>query len=332
MIEPCLYKSLSGYDEQPLISKSLSKSLKASITLDPYGGTAKIEIHIFKGYGYTSADFDSVQDALNLARGLEAFGSITEVGIYVHAKPIGGAKAVSPNIDTAGLTSKDIESKMTDDGAVQPASDNIKDTKIGWLSFISLDIGKSLKLEQNDHVTLISHVVKFLQPYSERRMQDDSVEEPASFMMSWLKVPAILSFASAVCFCRCQVTLIRYTERDRVSPQITRLHDSSRFNAMIDYHLDLAYDEDTGKPFPTRSQMNEIRGYFDQAKNKIIQASKNVPLRMLGNFHISNHRETVYVDVRVEAERKVLRTDFTYGFSDGKRKEVQLTDVGDLEA
>jgi hypothetical protein len=101
---------------------------------------------------------------------------------------------------------------------------------------------------------------------------------------------------------------------------------------MIDFHLNIAYNEETGKPMPTRAQMGELQRLLQKAKAGVIRGAKTYPLKLLGGFHASNNSETVVVDIRVEADRKLLGTMFGYGYDDFEREEVRLTDVRDLKA
>jgi hypothetical protein len=108
MIEPCLFKSTTGYGEQPIISKSLAKKLDIAISLDPRRSSSSIEMHLFKGYGYSSSDLTRIQAALNMVHGLAGFAEMEEVEIFVHAKPSGAAKKVAsePSNEVEGDASK----------------------------------------------------------------------------------------------------------------------------------------------------------------------------------------------------------------------------------
>jgi hypothetical protein len=198
MIEPCLFKSATGYGEQPIISKSLAKQLDCAISLDPRRSSSGIEMHPFKGYSYSSADLTRIHAALNMVHGLAGFAEMEEVEIFVHAKLSGAAKkgVSEPSKEVAGDASKAVTA--TGDTNRQDSSRFAERYEGGWLSDIVLTIGKSVKLEANDYAILVAHVVELLQPYTERRMKNDNPKEPASLMMPDLKPAAVVSFASAV--------------------------------------------------------------------------------------------------------------------------------------
>jgi hypothetical protein len=101
---------------------------------------------------------------------------------------------------------------------------------------------------------------------------------------------------------------------------------------MIDAHLNITYNEETGKPMPTRAQMSELERLLQQAKNGIIRAAKTFPLKLLGGFHASNEPESAYVDVSVRADQNMLTTNFVYGYGEMNREDVRLADVRDGKA
>lgn len=106
-----------------------------------------------------------------------------------------------------------------------------------------------------------------------------------------------------------------------------RLWKKDPFYTTFKISLYLPYDEETGKPFPTVRQQDDLWVMQDEAKEYLKTASKTVPLRLLGGFHSSNNRETVVADVQVDAKRKTLRSMFGLGYSSMDRKEEALHDV-----
>lgn len=200
IIEPALFKSNTGYGEQPIISKSLSKTLKVSITLASCGGSSEIQVHLFGKYAYNAFDMACVLKALNLARTLPSFHSVTEVAFYVHSKPPATPiDKVSP-VDAQGNADA---ANLGNTAKGSPPMRPIFSVPIGeqaWLQRITLDIGKSVKLKDDEFFVVASHVVTFLKPYVNHRVQAKNapeLEEP-SIMMVNLKVPELLSFGSAV--------------------------------------------------------------------------------------------------------------------------------------
>lgn len=103
-----------------------------------------------------------------------------------------------------------------------------------------------------------------------------------------------------------------------------RVYDNDPVYATLDIHLNLAYNEETGKPMPTRAQVTELRALFVTAKSKFIRAAGTIPLGMLGSFHASNHRETVYLTVEVDEKRSMLVSSFGLGWSDMEDEQQAL--------
>jgi hypothetical protein len=106
-----------------------------------------------------------------------------------------------------------------------------------------------------------------------------------------------------------------------------RLWERDPFYTTFEISLYLPYDEETGKPFPTPKQQGELYVLHAHAKKHIKVAAQTIPLRLLGGFHSSNHRETVYADARVDAKNKTLRSMFGLGYNSLERKEEALHDV-----
>lgn len=106
-----------------------------------------------------------------------------------------------------------------------------------------------------------------------------------------------------------------------------RLWQKDPFHTTFDISLFLDYDEETGKPFPTAKQQSELFIILRQAMKHVKVASQTVPLRLLGGFHTSNHRETVYAEVSIDAQNKVARSNLAIGFDQDDWEEEPLYDV-----
>jgi hypothetical protein len=106
-----------------------------------------------------------------------------------------------------------------------------------------------------------------------------------------------------------------------------RLWKKDPFYTTFDISLFLEYDEETGKPFPTSRQQTDLYVILGDALKHIKVASQTVPLRLLGGFHTSNHRETVYAEVSIDAHNKVARSNLAIGFDQDDWEEEPLHDV-----
>jgi hypothetical protein len=197
MIEPCLFKSQTGYDEDPQISKSLSKTIKASVTLVTCAGQQNLQVHLFGKFGYTEADKDSVTNVLNIARSFPAFQSVSEIYVCVHAKV--PAPTGSVPINTVSGTNALVHTTTNNDAAVirrHSAADTVS-----HFQTVNLQVDKSVKIKDLDDAaydTITDYALSFVRPYAGERMEAADASEPAQFIMVGLKIAVMVGFGSAV--------------------------------------------------------------------------------------------------------------------------------------
>jgi hypothetical protein len=202
MIEPALFNK--GNANVPLISTSLSTSLKASITLisKRKHTSPAIQLHLFEKYGYSLEDMASVWRALDIAKSLPTFEDVTEISIHVHSRPQLSAMGPGGMLDSDEYRkSKEASDDGSDDGSSSYSGPGILFTPPidAWLSAISLYVDDTNKLEVDDYIVLSTNIMIFLRPYAvERLNQKDHTAEAAEFTIADLEIPAMLSFAAAV--------------------------------------------------------------------------------------------------------------------------------------
>jgi hypothetical protein len=198
MIEPCLFKSQTGYDEDPQISKSLSKTLKASVTLVTCAGQQNLQVHLFGKFGYTEADKDSVTSCLYIAKSSPSFQSVSEIYVCVHAKvPAPTGASISTN--TVSGTDAHVHTTTDNDVAAVPRH-SAADT-VSYFQTVNLQVDKAVKIKDFDDAaydTITDYALSFVRPYAYERMSASDASEAAQFIMVGLKVAIMVGFGSAV--------------------------------------------------------------------------------------------------------------------------------------
>jgi hypothetical protein len=198
MIEPCLFKCNTGYGESPQISKSLSKTLKASITLITCAGQRNIQLHLFGKFGYTEADRNSVMNALDIAKSFPSFESVTQIDVCVHSKlpsPIVPSTSVSKT-----NTAAHADSKATNDAAAILDESSALAAQ-PYFDSVFLDVDDSVKIKDLDaaaYSTLVDFALSFVRPYAIQRMSASEEGDAARFIMAGCKIAILIGFGAAV--------------------------------------------------------------------------------------------------------------------------------------
>ncbi|KAJ9108214.1 hypothetical protein QFC19_002461 [Naganishia cerealis] len=298
MIEPHLFQSPTGYGEQPMISKSLSATLKFSINLIATKSSSEIQVHLFEKYGYSMWDIASLWRTMNLVIFYPAFKKVQEITICVHSRPASSAMQSDGLLDSPRyretFESAEDESQTSND--VSDVDPGVLPTLPvdPWLQGIKVQIDENVMLEVDDYAVLCSNIMVLLRPYAMARLaiEDSGEMRPPSLFIGNLDTPVLLAFAAS----------------------FVRLCQDDQLHTTFDLHLNLAYDEDTGEPSPERNDVFTLLTLLALIRHNFVQASKKISYKLLGSFHASNEPEFIYADVNVRVSEKQLRSSFLHGF------------------
>ncbi|KAJ9098561.1 hypothetical protein QFC20_005903 [Naganishia adeliensis] len=296
----------------PIVSSSLSSTLKASVTLDQRGTYCTVRVHLYAQYEYSMLDMAGVWRTLDVARSLPGFESISDININVLSNPgeaapgLVGPLNVSPDSDIEEEGDEDDDDASDD--AVDPFAILPTPPIDGWLKSINLNIDDSVKLEIHDYIILSTHMMAILRPYAVMRLEkEDEKMECAAFRMFGLQTDVLLAFTASY----------------------MRLCSSDPLYATLEVTFDLLYTEDDEDDV-AELQPEDVFGVLTllalTAKN-FKQASKTIPLKLLRGYLAWNEPEWFIASVKVDADKKEMKTSFHYGFEDMINKVEKLEDV-----
>lgn len=198
MIQPCLFKCNTGYGEYPQISKSLSKTLRGSVTLVTCAGQRNLQVHLFGKFGYSEAEKEWVSRAVDMARDSPSFQSVTEVAIHIHAKLPTVIVATAP-ADTVATTGAGVDRRVGDTATPSLSASSVE---LGtYLQSVSLSVDKSIKLKdlkEGDYTTITDYALSFIRPYADERIKGTDPGRPAQFVMGGAKISIMVGFGAAV--------------------------------------------------------------------------------------------------------------------------------------
>lgn len=197
MIEPPLFKPGTSNANKPVISTSLAKTIKASVTLNARGKSSTLQLHLYGQYRYSMMEMADVWWMLDLATSFPSFEAVTGIDMHIHANPRVGASR------PGGMLHDALSDDGQGEGDVEPArasgtEEDLSDLGLeklsilptppvdGWLRTINLKIDHSIKFELDDYVVLSTHVMIFLRPHATMRleMNDDTIQNPTLNMPS----------------------------------------------------------------------------------------------------------------------------------------------------
>ncbi|KAJ9091939.1 hypothetical protein QFC20_007505 [Naganishia adeliensis] len=163
----------------------------------------------------------------------------------------------------------------------------------GWLCTIVLQIDDSVQLKVNDYLVLSTHVITMLRPYAVMRLErEDETMECPEFRMFGLRMDVLLANTAVVTFD------LHYTEDDE--NDVAELGEDDVFR---------------------------ILGLLAFTAMKFKQASRTIPLTLLGRYLAWNEPEWFVASVKVDAAKKEMNTHFHRGFHDMINEVVRLEDV-----
>jgi hypothetical protein len=116
MIEPPLSKAGTGNTNKPVISTSLAKTIKASVTLNARGKSSTLQLHLYGQYGYSMMEMADVWWTLDLATSFPSFEAVSEIDMHIHANPHVGASRAG------GMLHDELSDDGQGEGAAEPAS------------------------------------------------------------------------------------------------------------------------------------------------------------------------------------------------------------------
>lgn len=203
MIQPPLFEISADLQKTPIVSSSLSSTLKASVTLDQRGTYCTTQVHLYARYEYDMTDLKGLWPTLDVARSLPGFESISDITINVLSKPGEASSELVGSINVSPGSDIDSEADEDDDDASDDAFDPLAVLPTpdvdGWLKSINLNIDDSVKLEINDYMFLSVHMMVMLRPYAVMRLEkEDEKMECAEFRMFGLQTDVLLAFSAAV--------------------------------------------------------------------------------------------------------------------------------------
>jgi hypothetical protein len=215
MIDPALMESSSNADdasddddsvcrdETPIISSSISKTIKASVMLIHQSDSSPhMQVHLYGQYGYSLLEMAGVWRTLDFAISLPGFENVSHVKVCVHASPREGAMLPGgvldgmPDEDEEGSEEEreELEGRSAEDLVTLPTP-----PVDGWLKGITLHIDKSVKFEINDFIVLSTSVFIMLRPYAITRMRkDDGTMECPTLDMTTARLDILLGMTAAV--------------------------------------------------------------------------------------------------------------------------------------
>lgn len=205
MIEPHVDPSLNRYQALPLISKSISDTLKASVALVTHKGPPRIEVHLLKNYGYGMIHMASLWRALDLATSYPTFLGIDKITIVIHSPPQSaatqpGGMLSSSRYREADEQEDDSESETSDGELVGPLSILPTPPVDGWLRRVDVRIAGAFVFQEEDYMVLCTYLMILLRPYAVARLAEgeETRPKPASLCIEKLDTVALMTFTAGV--------------------------------------------------------------------------------------------------------------------------------------
>ncbi|KAJ9120337.1 hypothetical protein QFC24_005291 [Naganishia onofrii] len=281
MIEPHVDPSLNRYQALPLISKSISDTLKASVALVTHKGPPRIEVHLLKNYGYGMIHMASLWRALDLATSYPTFLGIDKITIVIHSPPQSAATQPGGMLSSSRYREAD---EQEDDSESETSDEEL----VGLLQFCPL-----LPLTdgfEEDYMVLCTYLMILLRPYAMARLAEgeETRPKPASLGIENLDTVALMTFTAG---------FIHLTKSDALY-------------ATYDIDLELNFTNDG----PEKEDIGTLLTLLALTRVNFNKAAETIPYKLQGSFYMSHQPKFIGADVMVDVLDKVLRTRFRYGY------------------